>query len=137
MKEQRRVTKTQVRIAYAILTALGMFYAWHAFQLPMGRPFGSGSGATPALIGLIWCLVGGYLTIRPSPLPSEDSDAWPSKDGFRRIGTILAFCVAYVAVMSFLGVVVTSFIFMFAMALALGGSPLRSLMTSALLTAGL
>ena len=139
MEEFPRVTKAQVRIASAILTAIGIFYTWEAFQLSMGNPIGSGSGATPVLIGLAWSAIGIYVTLRPQEIGVEGDDegVWPSPSGVRRIVMVLAFCAGFVVAMNYVGVIPTSLVFLFVMALSFGGSLLQALLTSTLLSAAL
>jgi hypothetical protein len=139
MKEFPRVTNTQVRIASAILTLFGIFYTWEAFQLPMGKPVGSGSGSTPALIGVAWSVIGAYVTVRvPEITLGEDGEGlWPNAEGTRRIVMVLLLCTGFILAMNYFGIIATSVVFHFIMAVAFGGGLLQALLTSTLLSAAL
>lgn len=132
-----RVTRTQSRIAAAVLTLVGLGYTLAAFQLPIGRPFGSGSGGTPVLIGIAWCIFGAYLTLRPPEITTVDDETgtWPAGAGLRRIVLVLALCAAFIVMMNVVGTIGTSVIFLFVMALTFGGTVRQALISSVLLSA--
>jgi len=137
MEKLPRVTRTQSRIAAAVLTLLGLGYTLTAFQLPIGRPFGSGSGGTPVLIGLAWCIFGAYLTIRPPDISTvdEETGSWPAGAGLKRIVLVLALCAAFIVMMNIVGTIGTSMIFLFVMGLTFGGTFRQAFISAILLSA--
>ena len=80
-----------------------------------------------------------YVTLRPQEIGVEGDDegVWPSPSGVRRIVMVLAFCAGFVVAMNYVGVIPTSLVFLFVMALSFGGSLLQALLTSTLLSAAL
>jgi len=133
MERLSRITQGQVRLASAMMTLLGVFYTWWAFQLDAGDPPGSGEGGTPMVVGVLWVAVGILVTLRGAA-PQEHSDevgTWPDRRGWFRLVIVGSLCLGFVAFMGVLGTILTSFIFMTLMARLCDASWPKSLIASA------
>ncbi|ARQ00106.1 tripartite tricarboxylate transporter TctB family protein [Pseudorhodoplanes sinuspersici] len=124
MERYPPIAKPHVRIASAILTAVGLVYAYYALQLPLGDPAGTGVGAVPTVIGVLWVAVGLYVTFRDVDLQIRDSEVgtWPSREMAVRVALAVALCVGFIVMMPLLGTLMTSGGFLFLMG-RLAGAP--------------
>jgi hypothetical protein len=112
------------RLASCILTAVGLFYLYHASLLPLGDPPGTGVGAIPLLVGICWVAFGAYSAVR-IPNASPESGPWPRGREALRVPVALVLCVAFIVALSFFGIFLTTGIFLLLMA-RLAGSPWKS-----------
>ncbi|WP_431015665.1 tripartite tricarboxylate transporter TctB family protein [Bradyrhizobium pachyrhizi] len=115
---------TGARLASVILTAAGLFYLYHASQLPLGDPPGTGVGAIPLLMGICWLAFGAYSALR-IPKASPESGLWPRGHEALRVLATLLLCVTFIAALPFFGIFLTTAIFLLLMA-RLAGSPWKS-----------
>jgi putative tricarboxylic transport membrane protein len=124
MESHPPVTRTHVRIASAILTAVGLAYTYHAFQLPLGDPIGTGTGATPRVIGVFWVTFGFFVTLRTPDIQVRDDEVgtWPNFAMIKRLTLALALCFGFVLMLPVLGMIVTSALFLILMA-QVSGAP--------------
>ncbi|MGL5164345.1 MAG: tripartite tricarboxylate transporter TctB family protein [Afipia sp.] len=135
MESRSLVTRTHVRIASAILTAVGLAYTYYALQLPLGDPIGTGVGATPSAIGLLWVIFGCFVTLRTPDIQVRDDEVgtWPSLAMTKRLALAVALCFGFVVTQPLLGMIVTSGLFLILMA-QLSGAPWgKSLLASIVL----
>lgn len=136
MERLHYVTREHVRIVSAILTVLGAFYCWQAWQLPMGDPLGSEAGGTPMLIGTLWVLLGAYVTLRaPGPANhDEEVGTWPDRRMAGRLVAVAVLCAGFIVLLPWLGTITTSFAFMAIMARMCGATWLRSIVSALVLS---
>lgn len=133
MERLSRITRGQVRLASAMMTLLGVLYTWWALQLSAGDPPGSGEGGTPMVVGVLWVVVGTFVTLRAGPIHEHNDEVgtWPDRGGWLRLVIVGSLCLGFVAFMGLLGTIFTSFIFMTLMARLCDASWSRSLVASA------
>lgn len=135
MEHHPPVTRTHVRIASAILTAVGLAYTYYALQLPLGDPIGTGIGATPSVIGLLWVTFGFFVTLRTPDIQVRDDEVgtWPNVQMMKRLALAIVLCLGFVVMQPLLGMIVTSGLFLILMA-QLSGAPWgKSLLASIVL----
>jgi len=139
MEQLRRVTRRDVRLASAIMGAIGAAYTVDAFLLPIGNPVGTGSGAMPTVVGLLWVFCGAYLTVWPPEITQHDDEVgtWPTRDMIVRVAVVLCICFGVIIVLPKLGITVTSAIFMALMARIAGASWLNAILSSIVLAAAI
>jgi putative tricarboxylic transport membrane protein len=132
MEHHPPVTRTHIRIASTILTTIGLAYTYHALQLPRGDPPGTGVGAMPSAIGVLWVAFGLYVTVRGADIQVRDDEAgtWPNFAMMKRLVVAVILCFGFVVMQPLLGMIVTSALFFILMA-QLSGAPLgKSLLAS-------
>ncbi|MEH2510380.1 putative tricarboxylic transport membrane protein [Nitrobacteraceae bacterium AZCC 1564] len=124
MERQPLIAKSHVRIASAILTGAGLIYFYNALQLPLGDPLGTGVGAVPTFVGILWIIFGLYVTCRDADIQIRDSEVgtWPDRQMAIRLGLALVLCFGFIIVMPLLGTVATSGLFLLLMG-RLAGAP--------------
>lgn len=135
MEHHPTVTKTHIRIASAILTTIGLAYTYHAFQLPLGDPPGTGVGAMPRAVGALWVAFGLYVTVRGADIQVHDDEVgiWPTFAMVKRLAAAVILCFGFVIMQPLLGMIVTSALFLVLMA-QLSGAPWgKSLLASIVL----
>ena len=139
MDRSRLITRGHVRATCASLTLIGAAYLWHAWQIPLGDPAGSGNGGTPRITGLLWVLFGLLATFRARPVDGTEGDGsrWPDMAMSVRIAQVVGLCLAFVVALPFLGMVGTSAIFMVLMAVLCGASWTRAALVAALMAAAI
>jgi hypothetical protein len=120
------------RLASLILTTAGLFYLYHASQLPLGDPRGTGVGAVPLLIGTCWVAFGAYSAVR-IPKNSPESTPWPRGHEALRALAVLFLCVAFIVSLPFFGIFLTTGMFLLLMA-RLAGSPWKSALILSVVT---
>ncbi|MBH5384722.1 tripartite tricarboxylate transporter TctB family protein [Bradyrhizobium sp. CNPSo 4019] len=121
-----------VRSASLILTALGLFYLHQASMMPLGDPPGTGIGAVPLMVGTCWVAFGLYVTIR-NQSGLVDSGPWPKGRAALRALYALLLCVVYIVGLPFLGIFITTGVFLVLMA-RLAGAPSTSALVVAVMT---
>lgn len=135
MEHQSPVKRAHVRIASAILTTIGLAYTYHALQLPLGDPSGTGVGAMPSALGVLWVAFGLYVTVRGSDVQVRDDEVgtWPNFAMMKRLVAAVILCFGFVVMQPLLGMIVTSALFLILMA-QLSGAPWgKSLLASIVL----
>lgn len=139
MENLPRVTRADVRNGSAVLTAIGVAYTWDALRLPLGDPFGTGSGSVPVIVGLLWVACGAYLTVWPPEITRHDEEVgtWPDRDMVIRFAMVLGLCFGFIFFLPKLGIVVTSAIFMMLIARIADASWPKAVVSSLFLAAAL
>lgn len=135
MERHPPATRAHVRIVSAILTAVGLAYTYFALQLPLGDPIGTGVGATPSVIGMLWVTFGVFVTLRAPEIQVRDDEigTWPSFAMTKRLLLAVALCFGFVVMLPLLGMMVTSALFLILMAQVSGAPWGKSLLASIVL----
>lgn len=124
MERQPVITRAHIRIASAVLTLIGFAYTYYAMQLSLGDPPGTGVGAFPSAVGVLWTAFGLYVTLRTPDIQIRDGEVgvWPDARMMKRLGLAVALCAGFIAMLSALGMLVTSGLFLILMG-RLAGAP--------------
>lgn len=135
MERQPIITRTHVRIASAVLTLIGLAYTYYAFQLPIGDPPGTGEGAFPSAVGVLWTAFGLYITLRAPDIQIRDGEVgvWPDAKMMKRLGFAVALCVAFLVTLPILGMIVTSGLFLILMGRLAGAAWAKTVLASVVL----
>jgi putative tricarboxylic transport membrane protein len=135
MERHPTITRGHVRIASAILTIIGAIYAYRAFYLSLGDPPGTGVGITPIAIGVLWVAFGLYVTLRAPDIQVRDGEvgSWPGREMTRRLLLAIGLCFGFIVVLPFLGMVVTSGLFLVLIGRLAGAPWGKSLLTGIVL----
>jgi putative tricarboxylic transport membrane protein len=135
MEQHPPITRAHVRIASAILTLIGLAYLYHALQLPLGEPRGTGVGATPIAIGVLWVAFGIYATLRTPESQVRDGEVgtWPTPQMAKQLGLAIVLCIGFIALLPLFGMSLTSGLFLLFIARVAGARWRKSLFASIVL----
>jgi len=99
------------RIAGWILVAVATFGVWGALRLPIGRPSSPEPGFVPLVEAILLGLSGVALIAQARRASSDKAVSWPTAEARRMVLHLAIALTAYVLLLSVLGFVPSTFLF--------------------------
>ena len=99
------------RIAGWILVGVATFGVWGALRLPIGRPSSPEPGLVPLVEAILLGLSGSALIVQAGRAPRDKVVSWPTAEARRMVLHLAIVLTAYVFLMSVLGFVASTFLF--------------------------
>jgi len=125
------------QITAIILLLFSGYIIWQSSQMPIQAQFGPGRGFLPLWLGVILAVLSIALLFEAVKRPTDQDEPspFPDKKGVLAVVLVVVGLIAYPLMMNALGYVLTTFIFvMFLMLAVQRNSILTTLLTSAIIT---